>query len=643
MTSLVATGAVLLLMTACIGSGGLILRALGILPELTTEDRFAWSFAVGFAALGWSLFFLAVFGMLAAETLFAVCAGASAMGVAFLRAGSGQMAVRPGPAIQYDAVTAVLLACTGVVIGFDLLEGLSPPAEADTLAYHFNLPKRYLQSGELLFVPRAIDGSPPQLIHMTYMAALQLGGERGLTLWTMASGWMTAVILYLLARRWLTVNWSLALALIYLSTPAILQTGGTGQVEPRLAQFVLVGTLACAIAVQRDCIRYAALAGICAGAFAAAKYTGLLFGLACFVVLLFRKNRVGKLSAFAAAGLILAFQWYLWSWINTGDPVFPMLYNLVGTSDPGLWTAAQDALFRAWVSDVETPIPTTPWWFVLYPFYATFINDPALENGRTGLGIFGFMILPFAVGHLRRTWPGDVRGPLFIAGIIIILMYALWFFGGAPQRVRHLVPIYPLAILCLTVPAVQWATRAGMHKPLQAGAALCILFQLGGQVIFGLNYARYVFSGETREAFLHRNVSMFGVVPWLNKALDRNSRVLVSNRQLLYLIDAPAEITHSTLQRALNFKVLHDRPKQLFDELQAAGITHLVDTGRLAGGRPGTPTPNREGVRRLFQARCLIEVHRNKSEKIASRTLGWKMEPTQQVFVFALSPGTCKL
>ena len=129
-----------------------------------------------------------------------------------------------------------------------------------------------------------------------------------------------------------------------------------------------------------------------------------------------------------------------------------------------------------------------------------------LENGRTGLGIFAFLVLPFAVGHLRRTWRGADRGPLFFAGIILMLMFALWFFGGAPQRVRHLVPLYPLAILCLTIPAVHWATRTGVRTPLATGAALCIVLQLGGQIIFGLNYAVHVFSGETREAFLRRSV-----------------------------------------------------------------------------------------------------------------------------------------
>lgn len=639
MTNLISTASLILLMAACIGAGGAILRLLRIAPELRMQERVVWSFPVGLAALGWVLFFPAVWGWLSVTVLLSICL-AAALCVGFL-AVSAPPDTKLTP--NFDRVTWCLLAVGAIILGVDLLESLSPPADADTLAYHFALPKYHLTAGKLQFIPRAIDGSPPQLIHMTYMAALGLGGERALTLWTMVSGWMTAALVFVFCRRFLSLNWSLALTLVYLSTPTVLQTGGSGQIEPRLAQFALIGAIACGISANRNCLRYAALAGICAGAFAAAKFTGLFFGAAGAFGLLLAAGRMKRLLVYAVAAGLVGFQWYFWTWYNTGDPVFPLLFGVLGVNDPSLWSVAQDAVFRDWLARIETPLPVTPWWFALYPLYVTFVYDPLLETGRTGMGIFPLLAAPFAAAWIVQNWSRRQASILFIPAIIMTAFLMFWFFSGSPQRVRHLLPVFPLALLCLAVPAVRWAEKADMRAPLITGISICLAVQIAGQALFGWNYAAHVFSGETREAFLRRNVSMYAMVPWLNSNLDRNSRVLTFERQLLYLLNMPAVMSHPILQRSLNFETLRDRPGQIFDELQTAGITHLLDTGRLAGDPVAKPEPAHEVVRRLLRARCLVETHRDRGVPISSRTLGWKTAPTRWVFLYALTPGSCRL
>src|SRR3546814_20281685 len=87
------------------------------------------------------------------------------------------------------------------VCSSDLLEALSPPADADTSAYHFALPKYFVQLGGLEFVPRAVDGAIPMLIHMPYVPVLALGGELALTLWAGISGWAGILLVRSDARR----------------------------------------------------------------------------------------------------------------------------------------------------------------------------------------------------------------------------------------------------------------------------------------------------------------------------------------------------------------------------------------------------------------------------------------------------------
>ena len=47
-------------------------------------------------------------------------------------------------------------------------------------------------------------------------------------------------MLFVLCRRHLGFNWSLAVTLIFLTTPAVIYGGGSGQVETRIALFVMV-------------------------------------------------------------------------------------------------------------------------------------------------------------------------------------------------------------------------------------------------------------------------------------------------------------------------------------------------------------------------------------------------------------------
>lgn len=629
-----AAGTAILLLAACIGAGAAMLHAAGLLTSMTMGEAVAWGFPLGLGTLGWITFFPALFGLTAPGILLPLVVMASA-GLIYLRRATPPDRNRE----TLDRTGWVLCGGLAFVLFIDLLEGLSPPADADTLAYHFTLPKWHLDAGTLQFIPRALDGAPVQLLHMSYLAALGLGGERALALWTMASGWMTGWVLYGVARGALSRNQALALAVIYLSTPAVLQTGGSGHIEPLLAQFALIAALATGLAVRKDSIALAAIAGLCAGFFAGSKYTGLLFVAACGLVMLLGKGGWRRGVVFGIAALLAGAQWYVWNWAHTGDPVFPMLFSVLGGA-PGVWDAAQDALFRNWLSDDEVTLPRTIGWFIAYPFYATFANVAALESGRTGLGLFPVIALPFAGAWLLTGWRRDWREPFVLVGVILLVFYALWFFGGTPQRIRHLLPVLPIALLGVAVPAFRWAWAAGRQAPLAAAIAFCLLIQLGAQAIFGLNYARHVLSNESRTDFMARNVPASRFVGWINENLGPDDRVLTFNRELLFLFNVPVLYVNDSLMVSPNFTRMKDRPDALFSSLRANGVTHLLVRGG-ALGRPGAARPARPAIQTMLETGCLLQQHRMAIERIGSRTLRKAVAPKHWMMLYRLVGNAC--
>ena len=140
----------LLLFAACLGAGAAVLACAGVLRDFRRGEAVAWSFAAGFGVIGWLVFFAAASGHIRWGEILALClvaAGMILLRPAFAgakpRLRAGRRAA-PGPRAPADWIGRILLCAIAVALVFDVLEGVSPPADADSLTYHFALPKHHL-------------------------------------------------------------------------------------------------------------------------------------------------------------------------------------------------------------------------------------------------------------------------------------------------------------------------------------------------------------------------------------------------------------------------------------------------------------------------------------------------------------------
>ena len=621
---------------ACIGLGAMLLRALGTLGRLPPRERPVWSFVLGLGVLGWLIFPLGLGDWLGQGTLLALllagCAGLPLLG----RDGLPGLAERP------SGWTAVLLAALAVAVALDLIEALAPPTDADSLAYHFTLPKRFLAAGGLVFEPRAVDGAVPLLVQMTYLPALALGGERALTLWAGVSGWGLGALVYVIARRYLDRPWSLAATLLVMTAPAVVYGAGSGQVETRLAAFALAAVVAAGLALRDERLDLAALAGIAAGFYAGTKYVGLLLVAVCGVAMLMRRGWLVRGAVFGTAALMAGFQWYFWNGFNSGDPLFPILFPLLGDGGYGLWDAAHHAQLRETFFQVELPFPRNPLWLAAYPLIATMGGPPVLEAGRTGLGPWALLALPFALGAAWRFRRRLVGHPLFPVAAMVVAFFVAWYLSGSSQRVRHLLPLYPALVLVLAVAARRWAAERGVLAPLTVAATATLLLQLAGHGLFTVSPARYVFTDESRESYLHRTVRDYGVVPWVNSHLSpASTRLAVDRRQLLYFLDVPTYLMHHTHEALVDDRPGSRDAGRFLAQLRRLGVTHLLTNDLPVGVSPYT-----SGLgylsQALVEAGCARSVYAVSGQRRASRTLPNPDLPVRTDRVLELVPGDCR-
>jgi hypothetical protein len=636
-----AIGIILFEALACLGIGGMLLRISGIGGRLMPDERLSWAFALGLGGLGWLLFFPGIAGWFTPGALFALLA-VSCLGVLGL-CSPLEGSAPPGRGIEAPAsspqVVVLVLAGLALILGFDFIEGLAPPADADSLAYHFALPKQFVAAGRIEFVPRAVDGAAPMLVQMTYVPALSLGGERALTLWTMVSGWASAALLYGICRRFLPPIWSLGTALVWLGTPAVLYGAGSGQVEIRNGMFVMCAAFSVLEARRTGFARYALLAGMATGFFMATKYLGLLFAVAAGLTILVQRRWFLHGALFGLAALVAGGQWYAWNWLHTGDPVFPMLFEFVGSSP--YWDAAHHEAFIDRMKQAEQAVPINVFWLVAYPFAAAVGLYPKFESGRTGFGPFVLFVLPFAVAGLCRFRHRLMASPLFSIAAIVTVFYVLWYVTGSSQRVRHLLPVYPLLLICIMVAAHRWARATKNVAPLAAAVFLASGLQLAGQGIFSINYARYTFGEESREAFLMRNVRAYSPVPWINAHLKKTDRLFLYNRQLIYLIDVPTFYGHELDDALINDLQSADDPARLLGQFRAQGVTHL-----LVSPPRNDADPMRGDTlwQALVEPGCLVHRRDFTTLLISSRTLAPGRDRHESVIsLYELSRNGCRL
>jgi hypothetical protein len=617
MMYVVAISAVLGMIAASAGFGLLGLALSGADRFLRSAmERAMIGLVLGIGVMGWLLIFPGVLGLFTPFAFWGVLAAGVGAFLFRIRSLKGTD-VRP-PVNHLDILLYFVLAFAA---GFDLLEAIAPPADADTLAYHFALPRDFLAEGQISFVARAVSGAIPLLLHMTYAAAMTTGGELALTLWSAVTGWVPGLLLYAFVRRELDRTWSLALLALFTTTPMVLYGGGSGQIEIRCAAFALASVTLLLIAERETSLRLLALSGICAGFFVAAKYYGLIFAGAAGLMVIFHRDGFRRGLVFGIAVVVAGFQWYLWNHFHTGDPVFPMLTNMLQFPDSPFWTREFGTYFQDTLARGELPLERTFINWALYPVYSVFNLVERLEGGRTGMGILCVLILPAFVAAIMSST--DRRRETFVPLAVTAVFFTVWFFSGTTQRTRHLLPIYPLFLLVAFPAAIAWIKRTGLTFPMAAGLSITLAIQLAGHGLFTVNAGKYTFSAESRESFLRRNVPGANAALWINANLTEKAKIGFMNRQLAYLISKPAFMIHPHIQTVIDARPGTRDANRFVAGIKRQGLTHLLVSGDWSDPKAAKAraVPFFDMIGGLIERGCLGKVKKLDTVQIPSRTL----------------------
>ncbi|HRI44148.1 MAG TPA: glycosyltransferase family 39 protein [Fimbriimonadaceae bacterium] len=573
-------------------------------------ERFGLGGLLGLGAIGWLTFFVILLPGAIRLWQMALAVVLAAGSWAAWRGSSSSTNANPTVATANRLVPLALAAMLLV----PLVNALAPSdtMDWDSLAYHFAVPKLWVEAGRMEYIPFIHHSNFPFVVENLFAWGLQWGGEQGAKGFTLAYFVFGLFTVYGLSRRLFGPSAAGWAAVALAGVPVVLWETGSGYIDVAQGLFAGLGMVYLAqSALGRSPWL---LGGLLLGLAAASKYTGLqsmiAAGLVAAVVLVVQKQGAGwrGWSVAAIVAIAVASPWYVRNVVGTGNPVYPFFYERFGGVDWDTWRAEIYRNEQQTFGVGRTERGRDPTQFaaaVLGLAYqpGRFINPGQTEGrgfpmGAIGAGIVFVGLLGLA--RIFRIAPDAAEGPILA---MIGLSVVMWFFLS--QQSRYVTSlVVPLSVL-----AAGWLARAGPTMKWFAASALALqagyTFLLLGHVQTQAQL-EVVLGRTSHDEYLSARVGFYKPSLVLNEKV-RGGKVALYDEVFGYLLDVPyvwANPGHST-------RIPYDRldgGEAFADEMAKQGFTHvyvnLQHTDRSqarrfleAAGAVGPPIPYSEEER----------------------------------------------
>lgn len=520
-----------------------------------------------------------------------------------------------------------------------VLSSLMPAFEFDVVEYHLQGPKEFYQAGRIAFTPHNVYLNMPLGAEMHSLAMMVLvGGDDGWWLGGIAGKTITGSYSLLaallvggfVARHFgTTAGW--AAAALLLSAPGNLHVAGCGLIDLALGAYLMASVICLTELAKRraqaDLVAWlyqlSPLALFFAGSAAACKYPGLIFAvLPCLLIVIvigkklwLNRPAIQPLALSIAALLITVFPWYLKNLVATGNPVYPLASQAMGS---GNLTAEQ---VQRWNKAHQVPVTNNGskygWSALSNSISQIVVRNDFLPVTLMPLVLAGFVSIPIALRRsrngTRNTLNQQLRDwtfhPSFLSMLVGAWIFLVWFF--LTHRIdRFWLPALPLMAVIAGV-MVHWL----QVNRLQSFAALCVLISTIYGGLISLSNLQCDSRWFVAYSALRNDIGtkeLPGRMPltigWINSNLPPEARLLLLGQAQAY-----------RFERALQYATCFNTPigeeelrNRSVDEqrrwLKAAGFTHIlvqwseIDRYRSPGNYGFSTWPTREDVEALVQS-----------------------------------------
>lgn len=405
-----------------------------------------------------------------------------------------------------------------------LLTTLLPETGFDALWYHLTIPKLYLENGEVYHIPGGLlyYSEMPRLVEFLYLPLLKWWGSQGAHLLDFLSGIGSAVVIYLLSKKWLAKNYALLAVAIFYVTPLVSWTSGSAYVDlPRTFWEILT--------VYYLFERKILLAGLIFGLAISTKTLALGSYLPLLAVIYFLKYSRDDILRFLSISAAVGLPWFLSALLNTGHFLYPIGAGILDSQHN--LPILQPGVFWNFFGDV--------WKLFMYP-----------EDVISPVFV---LLIPFIVLFFRKM-PRELR----ILASYSLLSYIVWWLIPRTGGGRFILPYLP--VWAIVGSAAIFFQKDILVKNLLITVVVAIsLFNLGYRAVALKKALPFFLGRESETGYLCQNIdfSLSTFVDcdgFVRANITSEDTLLVVGVHNLYYMDVP--FVHDSWYRGQNITKL---------------------------------------------------------------------------------------
>ncbi|MHB1001384.1 MAG: ArnT family glycosyltransferase [Armatimonadota bacterium] len=439
------------------------------------------------------------------------------------------------PAESFVILGMVALGALAIIPALAPSSGL----DWDGLAYHLAIPKLYLAKHSIHYVPFISHSNFPFLTEMLYTIGVAFGstGIAKLFHYTMYIG--TAVAIYSLCARHLNSFIGRISVLIFMSVPVIMWEAGVAYTDLSTALYITLAIYAVLNWEKTNSTPWLVVCGIMGGfALGTKVLAGVPIVLLCVWILLAsgvsKEWGRGFKLAFCVGiiSLLVGSPWYIKSYLYTGNPFYPFLYNIFGGKywSQGAADAYRGSQLAFGMGREFTKLIMAPWNLVAKGVYFFDIPNPANPKvwgliGPAFLGLIPVYILN--AGKNKTILKIGILSAVFVLSWFILMQYS-----------RYMITIIPM--LCIIAAAgVDIANRKfGMAKFVVNGfVAICVTISIITGLVFSLGTSEAAFGTVSDKEYLSKTLDVYDTETYINDNLTEDARIAIFDEVRGFYLD----------------------------------------------------------------------------------------------------------
>ncbi len=398
----------------------------------------------------------------------------------------------------------------------NLLGALGPELAFDSLWYHLTIPKIYLQTHSVIYVPGNLlyYSAMPKLIEIIFAAGLALGSEIPAKLMHFGFGILSLFVIYKVARIKFSPKTSIIACLIFYSNLLVGWESITAFVDLGRVFFELLALFSVINFYKTKKIKWVAMTGLMIGFATAVKLLAVssLFILAILINIVAIKyvKSIKKIIyinvIYAGIFLTTVAPWLLFSYLNTGNPFFPLFSNLLLT--PSISFDLRHFLTYIWNLFVVSNDPISPIYLITLP------------------------LIPFI---LKKT-KNEAKIIAFYSIGGILLAYFIPYTDVARYTLSYLAGLSVFALFILDN-----YKNSQISKVIFGVVIACSLFSIFYRAAANIKFVPVILGAESKNEFLIKNLNFsFGDFYDTNgniKNIVGENNVLIYGVHNLYYVD----------------------------------------------------------------------------------------------------------